>query len=173
MSFLLPTLRNAFRSNIRTSTNIIRQQYYASHQLPIHRQLPSATRFYSRRNPGPNNSKSDPTNESIKDAVTHDPNTPKDPLSGDVNATPGSILSEYMGSPQDSRQLEATTADSGSGEPPKKEKYVSSTDRKRERIARVFTWGSLLGLLAGSIWLGRPLEEEEKERIGWGTVFPP
>ena len=172
MSFLLPTLRSAFRSNLRTTTNILRQQHYVSHQLPLHQQLPSTTRFYSRRNPGANNSKSDPKNESIEDPATRDSNIPKDPLSGDVQATPGSILSEYTASPKDSAQLEATTSHSGSGGPPIKEEYVSSTDRKRERIARILTWGSLLGLLGGSIWLGRPLEEEEQERMGWGTVSP-
>ena len=96
MSFLLPTLRNAFRNNLRTTTNILRQQYYVSHKLPIHRQLPTTTRFYNRRNPGPNNSNSEVKNESIKDPVTPDPNPPKDPLSGDLNATPGSILIGYL-----------------------------------------------------------------------------
>src|SRR5215471_17187630 len=172
MSFLLPTLRSAFRSNIRTGTNILRQQYYVSHQLPFHRQLSSTTQFYNSRNPGPNNSEPDPKNESIEDTAATDSNKSKDPLSEDVQATPGSILSEYSASPQESAQLEATTSDSGSTAPSKKEEYISSADRKRERIARILTWGSLLGLLGGSIWLGRPLEEEEQERMGWGTVIP-
>jgi mitochondrial import inner membrane translocase subunit TIM50 len=172
MSFLLPTLRSTFRSNLRTTTNILRQQYYVTHQLPIHRQWPSTARFYSRRNPAPNNSKSEPENKAIEDPVTPDLNIPKDPLSGDIQAAPGSILSEYVSSPQDSAQLEATISGSGSGGLPKKEEYVSSTDRKRERIARILTWGTLLGLLGGSIWLGRPLEKEEQERMGWATVSP-
>ena len=172
MSFLLPTLRSAFRSNIRTTTNILRQQYYVSGQIPHHRLIPSATRFYSKGNPGPNNSNSDSKNESIENTAVRDSNTPKDHLSGDVQATPGSILSEYTASPQGSAQLEASASDSGSGQLPKKEEYVSSTDRKRERIAKTLSWGSLLGLLGGSIWLGRPLDDEEQERMGWENVSP-
>jgi hypothetical protein len=171
MSFLLPTLRNAFRSNIRTTTNILRQQYYVSRQIHPHLLIPSTTRFYSKGNPGPNNSNSDSKKESIENAAVTDSTAPKDHLSGDVQATPGSILSEYT-APQGSAQLEPSASDSGSGQLPKKEEYVSSTDRKRQRIAKTLSWGSLLGLLGGSIWLGRPLDEEEEERMGWENVSP-
>lgn len=165
MSFLLPSLRNAFRCNLRTSTNILRQPHTFTSLHPFHRPLP-IPRLYSQNNP--RNQDPSSTNEP---ATPHNSSSPpKDPLAGDTPATPGSILSEYIANPQGS-QLEPST--SGSGGLPKKEEYISSTDRKRERIAKFVTWGCLLSLLGGSIYLGRPLDQEEEQRMGWGTVHTP
>jgi len=95
-------------------------------------------------------------------------------LSGDVPIAPGGILAELAGeSASAPRDLEAAPESGGGGVglPPKTENYISSADRKRERIARFFYWGALLGLVVGSIYLGRPIEEKEKEQQpGWHNV---
>lgn len=171
MSSLLPTLRNVFRNNLRTSTNILHRPQAFTSLHPFHRPLPIPRPYSQNNRPSSTN---DPSKAPIEDPSTiNNPviSNPKDPLTGDTPAVPGSILAEYT-SPQGS-QLEQSTSGSGSGGPPKKEEYISSTDRKRERIARFLTWGCLLGLLGGSIYLGRPLEQEEQERMGWGTVYTP
>lgn len=89
----------------------------------------------------------------------------KDPLLGDIQATPGSILSQYT--PQESRDLDTKESESAL---PKRDEYVSSADRKRDRMARIFSWGFLLGLVGGGVYLGRPLDQEEQQRVGWGDV---
>ena len=168
MSSLLPTLRNVFRNNMRTSTNIL---YHPQTFTSFHRSLPISRPYSKNNRPSSTN---DPSKVPIENPSTiNNPVTPnpRDPLTGDTPAAPGSILAEYT-SPQGS-QLESSTSGSGSGGPPKKEEYISSTDRKRERIARFVTWGFFLGLLGGSIYLGRPIEREEEERMGWGTVYTP
>jgi hypothetical protein len=71
--------------------------------------------------------------------------------------------------PAESGQLEAASG-STTSQLPKREQYISSADRKRERITKIFTWSFLLGIIGGSIYLGRPLEKEEQERMGWGDV---
>jgi hypothetical protein len=174
MSFLSPTLRSAFHSNLKTSSaSILRQQHYVSHLFPFRRPLPLIARPYSKDNSRtPDAQSSDPSKDPIEVPLsTNDPVTqsPKDPLTGDILPAPGSILSEYTIAPQESSELQASASDSGSG-PPKREEYISSTDRKRARITKFFTYGSLLALIGGSIYLGRPLEQSEQERMGWGTV---
>lgn len=170
MSFIIPTLRTAFRSNLKTSTKLLGQQYSVPSR-PFRRHLPFSVRPYIRGNPcrlPQNGSKIDSTNELAKGPVAPDStSTNKDALSGDIHAAPGSILSEYAANPQGPAQLEPASEDSGSL---KKAEYISSADRKRERITRTLTLGSLFGLLGAGIYLGRPLEEEEQERMGWGTV---
>lgn len=54
--------------------------------------------------------------------------------------------------------------------------YISSTDRKRNALAKYFGYGSLLGLVGGTLYLGRELDEHEKKlhpTIGgsWDAFF--
>ncbi|KAI5807130.1 HAD-like domain-containing protein [Geopyxis carbonaria] len=53
-------------------------------------------------------------------------------------------------------------AGSGGKEPPKSA-YISSTDRRRTARARYSGYAALLALLAGTLYLGRALEPEERE----------
>ena len=94
--------------------------------------------------------------------------SPGDFPTGDMHAAPGSFLSQYTGSPQPKSGDVATTE--GGGTSPKLGEYISSTDQKRERWARIGMYGFLFGLVGGGIYLGRPLETEERERMGWGDV---
>jgi mitochondrial import inner membrane translocase subunit TIM50 len=68
---------------------------------------------------------------------------------------------------------ETSTGGRGRGEPPKSE-YISSIDRRRNRIAQI-TMGMLAAFaLTGVVYLGRNWETEEEERMhpdapsGWG-----
>jgi hypothetical protein len=97
------------------------------------------------------------------DPPSKDPPGPpkKDALSGDVPIVPGGILAELAGAPKDVEPLpEGTRA----------EDYISSVDKKREQISRYFYWAALLGILGGSVYLGRPIDELEKENLGWHNV---
>jgi hypothetical protein len=100
------------------------------------------------------------------------PKSPEDLGTGDIHAAPGSILSQYTLSPQEQAGDLATT-ESESGQPLKREEYISSADRKRERMMKISMWGFLFGLVGGGVYLGRPLEEEERERMGWAEVSLP
>jgi len=82
-------------------------------------------------------------------------------------ATPGSILSQYTVA-EEPTSLETTESATGR----KKEEYISSADRKRDRMAKVFTWGFFAGLVGVGVYLGRPLDDEERSREDWGDVFP-
>lgn len=55
-----------------------------------------------------------------------------------------------------------------------KSAYISSTDRKRERLARVLFGSILASILGGTLYLGRELSEEERRHYkdvpsGWGA----
>jgi len=161
MSFLLPVLRQSLRSNLQRKSSagvpcIARSIYPA---------VPSAR--YSQNRQPPSNTEDDPLQNPLSpdSSSTSNIKSSNDPLSGDVQAAPGSILSQYT--PQESRDLDTTEAQSAL---PKRDEYVSSADRKRDRMARIFSWGFFLGLVGGGVYLGRPLEEEERERVGWGDV---
>ena len=85
-----------------------------------------------------------------------------------MKAAPGSVLSEYMMTSTEQGQLEGEEGASGDAE--KKTDYISSADRKRERLARIFMWAFIFGVVGSGLYLGRPLEKEEREKIGWGEV---
>lgn len=182
MSFLLPPLRHTFRTNVKRFAYVV-----GSHTISTPRSLaplPAAlSRSYARNSerglPQKNSQppQTDPLSTQEKsieddlsklDAKASGSQLSPDALGGDVPAAPGSILSQYT-IPQESA-LE-TSSDSGSDLPPKREEYISSTDRKRERLARIFTWGFVLGLIGGGVYLGRPLENDERQRLGWGDVL--
>jgi hypothetical protein len=155
MSLLPPLLRHATAFGMRrTSTMLLQKSVAWGYPLPA----VIATRFYAQ-----DKSPKDNPAEASKGDVS------KDPFSQDIKPAPGSILSQYAVA-QDVR-LEKSEPESGA--PSKREEYVSSTDRKRERMARVFTWGFILGLVGTGVWLGRPLDEEERQRIGWADVPRP
>ena len=182
MSFLRPPLRHTFRANSRRFAYVV-----GSHTISNPRSLAPLPAFLSRsyardseRGLPQKNSQppqADPLSSQEKsieddlsklDAKASGSQLPPDALGGDVRAAPGSILSQYT-IPQESA-LE-TSSDSGSDLPPKREEYISSADRKRERLARIFTWGFVLGLIGGGIYLGRPLANDEQQRLGWGDVL--
>jgi hypothetical protein len=181
MAFLLPVLRQTVRSNLRNTTNLIRQQNIQRipHTIPI---TSTYIRAYSQNNdkkPSAENTsqheQSDPSNaakEPLEDplapesSISPDSKNIKDPFSGDIQPTAGGILSQFTSTPTEVAQLESES----SGSPAKKEEYVSSADRKRETMARVTSWSFLALVLAGAVYLGRPLDEEERERLGWGEV---
>lgn len=191
MSFALPSLRHAFRNILRTSPKFFRPQNISPALSPFRQQLLLRPRLYSQKNggkkpssPAPKNpqtsqsevlssAKPSPQNPSSagESPVPPEQTAPKDPLTGDIQAAPGSILSEYTMTPAESGQLE-TASDLTSSQLPKRE-YISSADRKRERITKFFTWGFVISIIGGSLYLGRPLEKEEEERMGWGDVHCP
>jgi hypothetical protein len=183
MSFLLPVLRQTVRLNLRNTTNLLHQQHI--HRIP--RTIPLTStylRAYSQNNdrkPSSENTsqpeQSDPSNatkESLEDPLAPESSIPpesktvKDPFSGDINAAPGSILSQYTSAPTEVAQLDS---ESSSGLP-KKDEYISSADRKRDSVSRVASWGFIAFFLAGAVYLGRPLDDEERQRLGWGEVSP-
>lgn len=161
MSFLLPVLRQSLRNGLPRNSSVgvprIAWRIYPA--------VPSAR--YSQNRQPPSNTGDDPPQNPLSPDSSSTSNTKSSngPLSGDVQAAPGSILSQY--SPQESRDLDTTVAQSTL---PKRDEYVSSADRKRDRMARIFSWGFFLGLVGGGVYIGRPLEEEERERVGWGDV---
>ena len=183
MSFLLPVLRRTVRINLRNTTNILHQQHI--HRIP--RTIPLTStylRAYSQNNyrkPSSENTsqpeQSDPPNaakEPLEDPLAPESSIPsesknvRDPFSGDINAAPGSILSQYTSAPTEVAQLES---ESSSGLP-KKDEYISSADRKRNFMARMASWSFVAFFLAGAVYLGRPLDDEERQRLGWGEVSP-
>jgi len=181
MSFLGPSLRNVVRRNLQTSTNLLHPR--SSLQPLRFRQSIPFTRLYSANNKKPPENKPESTpksNESPKDAAeekesTNEPDfastkIDQDALTGDMKATPGGILSQYTAASEEKTGIEPA-ADSGSEALGKRQEYISSQDKSRQRMARIFTWGSFLCLIGGAIYIGRPLEEDERERIGWGDVY--
>jgi hypothetical protein len=183
MSVLLPVLRRTLRINLRNTTNLLHQQHI--HRIP--RTIPLTStyrRAYSQNNdrkPSSENTsqpkQSDPSNatkEPIEDPLAPGSSIPpdakivKDPFLGDINAAPGSILSQYTSAPTEIAQLES---DSSSGLP-KKDEYISSADRKRDFMARIASWSFVAFFLGGAVYLGRPLDDEERQRLGWGEVCP-
>ena len=183
MSFLFPSIRNALRTYPRIYPKILRQQRIS----PFDPLRPGIVRILARpysqeppkkpptpQDPSSNLNSPDPS-KAASDPLAKDGTVPPeskadhDPFSGDLSAAPGSLLAEYTTPAEGSKQVEPSSE--GSGQAPKREEYKSSADRKRERFARLFTYGFLASLFGGSVWLGRPLEEEERQRIGWGTVF--
>jgi len=186
MSFLFPSIRSAIRTSRRISPTILRPQYIS----PLNQLRPQIVRLlarpYSQQPPGSNkppipqnnssNSQSPdqtktPSDSPAKDgAVPPDSKTNQDPFSGDLSAAPGSVLAQYTTPAEEGKEIEPSSG--GAGQLPKREEYKSSTDRKRERFARFFMYGFLTSVVGGTIWLGRPLEEEERQRMGWGNVFP-
>jgi len=175
MSFLLPVLRQSLRhSNLRhrAGLTVTRNAFRIYPAIALakysqnHGTQPPSSQSQSDK---PSNAINDPLEDPLAPGSSSAPNTEtnKDPLSGDVQAAPGSILSQYT--PQESRDLDTRGSESAL---PKRDEYVSSADRKRDQMARIFTWGFLLGLVGGGVYLGRPLEPEEQERVGWGDVFP-
>jgi len=179
MSFLQPLVRNAARQSLRRSTNI-RQSYLPRSNLLLPLISNSARTFTSAKissqkdsssePPNTNNSANDPSNPppSSQEPAATNPDTTKDPFNQDIQAAPGSILSQYAVTEQDT-SLEPTESASGRTKP---EAYISSADRKRDRMAKIFTWGFFAGLVGTGIYLGRPLDEEERERLGWTDVTP-
>jgi|SRR5579862_2015945 len=183
MSFLQPLVRHAARQSLRKSPNILCQKISRAHRLPL---LPLvATRFYSPAKSSSSSSSSKDSNSSrsanpadessttsspSEQASTPQSDTTKDPFNQDIQATPGSILSQYTVTEQPS-SLETT--ESASGQRTKPEEYISSADRKRDRMAKIFSWGFLVGLVGTGVYLGRPLEDEERSRTGWGDVCSP
>jgi len=189
MSFLLPLLRHSLRTTLRTRT-IIPSTHNVPRFPPINRFSTLPQRYNQSNGPNaprkpsqdgksasetPADEKIDSTSEplgepsgmpSAQDPVSAEQQA-KDRLSGDMHASPGSILSQYTIAPEQPRELES--AESGAGMS-KRPEYKSSQDRKRERMARIFTWGSFAAFVAGAAWYGRPLEEEESQRFGWGDV---
>jgi hypothetical protein len=136
-----------------------------------------ATRQYTPRksssskdSPNPSEEPVNPADESSTTPEQHttaQSDITKDPLSQDMPATPGSLLSQY-GVQEEPTAVETTKSTTGQ----KKEGYVSSVDKKRDRMAKIFTWGFLAGLFGMGVYLGRPLEEAERSRGGWGDVLP-
>jgi import inner membrane translocase subunit TIM50 len=192
MSFLLPSVRHSLRHQLRNNVRALCPQIIPRLH-PLVRTM-GAHRAYSQangNNQGPRQTPQSQQSNPAKDQSSQlkpgkDPKTtpsPEDSLpaesksskssiedlpTGDIHATPGSILAQYTSSPQEQAgDLATTESESGL---PKRGEYISSTDRKRERMARIFMWGFLFGLVGGGIYLGRPLETEERERMGWGNV---
>ena len=185
MSFRFP-LRNALRIYNRVSPTILRQQRVS----PLSPLRPKVVRMfvrpYSQQPPGsnkpppPQNSSSDSqSNDPTKgysdspakdDAVPPESKTNQDPFSGDLSAAPGSLLAQYTTPAEEGKEVEPSSG--RSGQPPKREEYKSSSDRKRERFARFFLYGFFTSVVGGTVWLGRPLEEEERQRLDWGNVLP-
>jgi hypothetical protein len=161
MSFLLPVLRQSFRSSLprKSSLAVPRTAWRIYPAVSLAR--------YSQNHQPPSKAADDPPQDPLAADSSSTSNTKSsdDSLSGDVQAAPGSILSQYT--PQQSRDLDTTEAQSAL---PKRDEYVSSADRKRDRMAKIFSWGFFLGLIGGGVYLGRPLEEEEQQRVGWGDV---
>ena len=186
MSFLLPSIRNAVRTNLRRSPAILRQQRIS----PLNPLRPEIVRMfrrpYSQQPPGSNkpSTPDNPSNPQSSDpsnppsdpvgkggAVPPESRSNQDPFSGDLPAAPGSVLAQFTGTAEEGRGVEPSTG--GPGQMPKKEEYKSSTDRKRERLAKFFMYGFLASVVGGSIWLGRPIEEAEREIMGLGDVWHP
>jgi len=179
MSLLFPTMRTAVRTSVLArrppiATPLIRTRRFlppsALAPLSI---LPTARSYATKQQPHSGDPSSPPENTT----TNNPPTQTKDTLSGDVPIAPGGILAKLAGeSASASRDLEAAPESGGRGGggvglPPKIEDYISSADRKRERLTRVFYWGALLAFIAGSIYLGRPIEEKEKEQQpGWHNV---
>jgi import inner membrane translocase subunit TIM50 len=113
----------------------------------------------------------DPIASRLEDSIAEKGKASQELPTGDMDAAPGSFLSQYTPSPEKAGDI--ATTDSATGGPPKRESYISSTDRKRERMAKISMWGFLFGVVAGGVYLGRPLEPNERERIGWGDVTSP
>jgi hypothetical protein len=177
MSFLLPALRQSFRNHLRNNATILRQQN-ALRLTPLHRVSAGLRPYTNSKNQGQNppsqrSQKSDPStdskNDPLEEFVSSKTKSPEDLPTGDMHAAPGSFLSQYTGSPQP-QAGDVGTTEGGTGSHPNLGEYISSTDRKRERMARIGMYGFLFGLVGGGIYLGRPLETEERERIGWGDV---
>ncbi|CCX14387.1 HAD-like domain-containing protein [Pyronema domesticum] len=54
--------------------------------------------------------------------------------------------------------------------------YISSTDRRRNAMAKYFAWATLAGVVGGGLYLGRELEDDEKAMHptigeGWDQFF--
>jgi hypothetical protein len=182
MPFLFPSIRNALRTYSRVSPAILRQQRVSPLRPQVVRMLarPYSQQRGSNKPPTPQNSSSDSqSNDPTKgysdspakdEAVPPESKTNLDPFSGDLSAAPGSLLAQYTTPAEEGKEVEPSSG--RSGQPPKREEYKSSSDRKRERFARVFLYGFLTSVVGGTVWLGRPLEEEERQRLDWGNVLP-
>lgn len=161
MSFLLPVLRRSLRNSLQRNSSpaVPRTAWRIYPAVALAR--------YSQNHRTPSSTEDDPLRNPLSPDSSSTSNTKSSnaPLSGDIQAAPGSILSQYT--PQEPRDLDTTETQSAL---PKRDEYVSSADRKREQMARVFSWGFVLGLVGGGVYLGRPLEEEEGQRVGWGDV---
>src|SRR5579859_3887574 len=123
MSFLLPVLRQSLRHSLR-------QRGVAFTCIPGNavRILPAipfaaAARYSQNHNGTPPRAQSDKPSNAINDplqdplaqesssaAPKSEAEAGKDPLSGDIQAAPGSILSQYT--PQESRDLDTTESES-------------------------------------------------------------
>ena len=177
MSVLFPAIRTAVRASVVArrpliATPLIRTKPFLH---PSALSIAPASRTHATK-PPPQSGDS-PLSPGNTSTTNNSPTQAKDTLSGDVPIAPGGILAELAGeSASAPRDLEAVPESGGRGGggvglPPRPENYISSADRKRERIARFFYWGALLGIIAGSIYLGRPIEEKEKEQQpGWHNV---
>jgi len=184
MSFLLPSIRNALRTNLGRSAITLRQQRVSALNPLRPEIVRMLARPYSQQPPGSNKP---PTTDNSADSQSSDPSkspsdstakngavppeskSNQDPFSGDLSAAPGSVLAEFTAPAEEGREVEPSTG--RPGQTPKREEYKSSTDRKRERLAKFFTYGLFAGVVGGSIWLGRPFDEVEREQVGWGSVL--
>ncbi|KAI5837055.1 HAD-like domain-containing protein [Morchella snyderi] len=144
---------------------------------PLHRQLQQQSRAYSLKKRRPYTG-GDPSKD--VDPADADPNADPiipaeanaSPLSQDeaaaaaatAAASPSSIPSpDADPTPDPDPTAKKTSTGGGKGDEPfPKPSYVSSTDRKRERLARLVFAAFLAGLVGGAIYLGQDLSEFEQ-----------
>ena len=76
---------------------------------------------------------------------------------------------------EDPNRTEDYADDGRGGDDTPKHEYVSSADRKQQRMARIMYGMMLLGLVGGTAYLGRDWDTEEEARLhsetpsGWGV----
>ena len=76
---------------------------------------------------------------------------------------------------EDPNRTEDYANDGRGGDDTPKHEYVSSADRKQQRMARIMYGMMLLGLVGGTAYLGRDWDTEEEARLhsetpsGWGV----
>jgi hypothetical protein len=183
MSFLIPSIRHAFPTPRTISPSILRQQRVSGLNPFRPRIVQLVGRPYSQptgpNSPPPSEDKSSTpqSSETVEDSIDSpakeesvpESRTTSDPFSGDLSAAPGSLLAEYTTPAEEGRQVQPSAG--GSGVPPLREEYKSSADRRRERVAKFFGYAFLLGVVGGSIYMGSPLDREERGRFGWGDVI--
>ncbi|BCR85267.1 protein translocase subunit TIM50 [Aspergillus chevalieri] len=117
------------------------------------------------------------------DPTTTEKSAPRKPLPDLTQGIPSTLAAELEGRTkgqtpfnltEDPSQAEDEYDDGGRGDIPK-DGYVSSTDRRRARMANLMWILFALGAVGGTAYLGRNWETEEEERAhpeqpsGWGV----